>query len=432
VDLRVVASLAALLAGVGACTAFSDVTLDEDPASEGGTAGQRGGRKADGRKNGTETDVDCGGDSAAKCEDGKGCNSGDDCASGSCVGGTCRAPAPDDGVKNGDETDVDCGGTNAPKCAVGKGCSTNEDCATDGCAYDKKCVAPNAKSCTGHFGGDTCGAGETGSGGEQHESCCAVATNSRGLKIGKYHVTAGRMRAFVERYGGNLRQWAATNPPGWDARYTARLPGDLAEAETVLGPARKRGCSVPGQGGRTYWQQNVAPGEQSDFSKDALDEKALNCVPWWMALAICVYDGGRLPTNAENVSIMTNEGRTTWPWQPRDNTGYDTGRQDDRVVHIYSYATPNVNGFRMDGNGPLDRSFFMAPPGRRPGSANAIGVADAVGNMMVWTSTPQQFTWTISWENHNRRRNDEPTTWPSDGDPEEEYGYYAIGARCVF
>ena len=107
-------------------------------------------------KDGDETDVDCGGSSAPPCEDGKACKANEDCASVSCISGTCKAPSPDDGIKNADETDVDCGGAAAPKCASGKTCSVDADCSVGGCNYAKTCV--DAPSCVGHEGGDTCGA----------------------------------------------------------------------------------------------------------------------------------------------------------------------------------------------------------------------------------------------------------------------------------
>ena len=71
------------------------------------TAVVAGGNPTDGIKNGDETDVDCGGQAAPKCADGKTCKVGGDCESSSCIGGTCKAPSPDDGIKNGDETDVE-------------------------------------------------------------------------------------------------------------------------------------------------------------------------------------------------------------------------------------------------------------------------------------------------------------------------------------
>jgi len=395
------------------------------------TAIVAGGNPTDHVKNGDETDVDCGGLAAPKCADGKMCNTGDDCASGACTGGKCKAPAPDDHIRNGDETDVDCGGSKAPKCGTDKGCLKDDDCAKGACSYAKKCV--EFKSCTGHFGGDTCGAGETGEPSAKHESCCVTVTNSAGKRVGKYLVTAGRMRAFVEKYDGNLQQWAATSPAGWNEGWTDMLPASIDDALFMLGPNLKRGCSITqeGQGARTYWQQ--IDGDTSDFSKDVLDEKALNCVPWHLAQALCVYDGGRLTSNDENHAIATNDGDNDWPWEFHDDTPYRDTQQDDRVVHRYSYETPNPPAnMRTDAKlgGPLDRGFFIAPPGRRPLGANKIGVQDAVGNMLVWANDGvRRFSWTMSWENHEMRSKAE--TWGTDDDSEVN-GYYAIGARCIF
>ncbi|HSO31721.1 MAG TPA: hypothetical protein VLT33_04380 [Labilithrix sp.] len=99
----------------------------------------------DGVKNGDETDVDCGGTKAPKCDALKGCKVAADCSTGVCLdkgqGLLCQAPAPDDGAKNGDETDVDCGGTKAPKCATAKDCKVRGDCVSDVCTAGK-CVAP--------------------------------------------------------------------------------------------------------------------------------------------------------------------------------------------------------------------------------------------------------------------------------------------------
>ena len=46
----------------------------------------------DGVKNGTETDIDCGG-SCPECANGKACQGAGDCASGKCVSQVCRACA---------------------------------------------------------------------------------------------------------------------------------------------------------------------------------------------------------------------------------------------------------------------------------------------------------------------------------------------------
>ncbi len=88
---------------------------------------------SDGIKNGTETDVDCGGTCAA-CGDGKSCLHASDCSSGSCNNNLCQAAAPgcSDGMLDGDETDVDCGGSCAP-CADGKMCLHATDCQSASC-----------------------------------------------------------------------------------------------------------------------------------------------------------------------------------------------------------------------------------------------------------------------------------------------------------
>src|SRR5438874_11377666 len=66
---------------------------------------------SDGKQNGTESDVDCGG-SCAACAEGKMCLRVADCQSHSCVNNVC-APSMvtncSDQKKDGTESDVDCG-----------------------------------------------------------------------------------------------------------------------------------------------------------------------------------------------------------------------------------------------------------------------------------------------------------------------------------
>jgi hypothetical protein len=99
----------------------------------GGDMGGRPGECGNGVKDGTETDVDCGGD-CAPCATGKRCATGTDCQSGSCLNQVCVALGAgcSDGVKDGSETDVDCGGSCAP-CASGLACLRATDCASRLC-----------------------------------------------------------------------------------------------------------------------------------------------------------------------------------------------------------------------------------------------------------------------------------------------------------
>src|SRR5215831_15178700 len=87
-------------------------------------------------KNGTETDVDCGG-VCGPCQLGRGCDVAADCANGNCVGGTCRPLPCENGVKDGAETDVDCGGPTCRKCAGQRSCTLNSDCFSGTCDQGK-------------------------------------------------------------------------------------------------------------------------------------------------------------------------------------------------------------------------------------------------------------------------------------------------------
>ena len=132
---------------------------------------------ADGIKNGSETDVDCGGVDCPPCAQGQGCATMNDCGPGLiCQGGICVPNCPDldqdgwttcdgdcddtnpavhpgaaeqcngmdddcdgqvdewgvcpsctDGIKNGNETGVDCGGS-CPPCGQGQLCMIDQDC----------------------------------------------------------------------------------------------------------------------------------------------------------------------------------------------------------------------------------------------------------------------------------------------------------------
>ena len=61
------------------------------------------------------------------------CNKGSQCAGGVCAGGVCQAASCADGVKNGSESDVDCGGAACAPCPLGGDCAAASDCVSGGC-----------------------------------------------------------------------------------------------------------------------------------------------------------------------------------------------------------------------------------------------------------------------------------------------------------
>jgi hypothetical protein len=257
-------------------------------------------------------------------------------------------------IKNIDETDVDCGGESADRCITGKSCLHNYDCASNACSYQNKCI-DDAKSCTIHFGGDTCGQGEVGLG--QHESCCRSLpvpgfTDSqhpgKTVYLDKYEVTAGRVRAFItditSQMGGkpNVKSWIFSNPQTvWNDNWTTYLPssldGDMITINRLLlgdprhvgqtpeqaGPATDMSVSLGlnhqfgGQvyadlhgnncgtytnsyGFPTYYYPDaiqIKNGEQPRVEgQDVLDVKSMNCITNAMLAAFCAWDGGQLAT----------------------------------------------------------------------------------------------------------------------------------------
>ena len=113
-------------------------------------------------KNGSESDVDCGGTCPTKCADGQACNKATDCANGWCNSGKCATPSCTDSIQNGTETGKDCGGncaascatsydSNCKQCSDNSGCTGASDCKSLNCASNV-CAAPSgttAAACVG-------------------------------------------------------------------------------------------------------------------------------------------------------------------------------------------------------------------------------------------------------------------------------------------
>ncbi|MGE5181863.1 MAG: hypothetical protein ACM31C_07365 [Acidobacteriota bacterium] len=138
---------------------------------------------ADGAQNGDETGIDCGGPSpyCVRCADGQTCAAGSDCASGVCSGGVCQAPSCSDGLKNGSETDVDCGGSSCPGCGLGRTCTSGNDCSSSVCGLNATCTCGN-RNFTFTINSDTGGAFDSAKwpGGTSSQSSspgCSVTIN---------------------------------------------------------------------------------------------------------------------------------------------------------------------------------------------------------------------------------------------------------------
>jgi hypothetical protein len=85
----------------------------------------------DRRRDGDETDLDCGG-SCKQCQADATCALAADCATTTCEQGRCGPPSCTNGVRDGLESDIDCG-AGCPGCALGQRCWFHDDCASKQC-----------------------------------------------------------------------------------------------------------------------------------------------------------------------------------------------------------------------------------------------------------------------------------------------------------
>ena len=408
-----------------------------------------------------ESDIDCGGTlpdknglAAVACRSGKKCAAGIDCESKFC-GADSKCEPRKAGRKDGDETDIDCGGTADPdtkvvpaRCADDLSCTLDGDCRSTFCNTSlQRCVA--GRSCKGAVGNATagivtCGKRETGDATKVHESCCRTlplpATTT--VKLDKYEVTAGRMRQFIESAGPNLRKWVndeinAGTPTG--VRLAADIPAimrDLLPASKTPGeplnmvmqvgatvmdirePSMVQGCFQDGTsdtagayGANTYyWDHATLKAHFGPtiaarrFTQAQYDEKSMNCGAYWMYAAFCAWDGGRMPIPAEIDEVW---GAEDYPW------GATFGYPVSPGGGMYQYElTANYFNNRASAAGPgpglfyhfpdygnaYDEAGYIAAPGRfildktTSMSANGEHWMDLGANLMELTQYTSEFT----------------------------------------
>lgn len=475
----------------------------------------------DGVKNGTETDVDCGGPTAPVCAAAKECKVGGDCDSGFCSldAGTLKCEPRKTGRKDGDETDIDCGGSIAPKCDATKGCLADRDCLSTACSpTKKKCL--EGPTCRATVGGETCGSGEIGSGATNHESCCRtlpVAGYSdprqpgKTVYVDKYEITAGRMRAFIQAVqaasgapdvksfmaarrpsrwvngwedvlpasaDGAQVSYTVTDPttnllyPGQDKYLTNRTQGtwSVISGNYTIQPGLYTSLLTPGANyfpeyytqpgvgwptndyavthnqncsttagsygyGTFYFDKAIVAAYTGGvngrfFTQDQMDAKALNCTTFALYAAMCAYDGGQLATT-EVMDYIGASNRFLAAGQiPSCANGIISGADGStRCDGLNGQAA--VYYYPADGGNTYDGSARVAPPGRVPADVVQITAADEgwrdmKGNLMEAVLKPDNSFdyrgYGIGWSSVQHHRNQISTPRMMAG---------AFGARCM-
>jgi formylglycine-generating enzyme required for sulfatase activity len=319
-----------------------------------------------------------------------------------------------------------------------------------GTTADGKTFTNKSRSCTGGIGADSkCGGKPNDDQAEGSTSCCDAKVIPGGtfhrfndadfpatvssFALDTFEVTVGRFRAWVEATNGNLRstvpaEGAGAHPKipgsGWRSEWNKYVPSSRAEVDRMLGPeettdafmACQYGTEIGQYGALTWWTDKLDAKVKrlnggnaavlSENTKAAMDRKPLNCVPWHVLFAFCVWDGGRLPTDAEFSYAMSggNEQRP-FPWGKVDSANLRSieDRKDLSLVPIFefgkNYASARLYDKTLGDNvfednysftyggkamGPADNAQHIAPVGRKPLGNGKWGHADLAGGMFEW------------------------------------------------
>lgn len=187
-------------------------------------------------------------------------------------------------------------------------------------------------------------------------------------RLDKYEVTVGRFRAFVAAGFGtqaNPPQVAAGTHPnisgsGWQAAWNV----NLAANTSALTAALKCNKDAPTTAVWATWTD--APGNN--------ENRPINCVTWYEAMAFCAWDGGYLSTEAEwEYAAAGGSEQRAYPWSsPATSLTLDA-----------SHAAYDCLG---DGSQAGNCTLAdMTVVGSKPNGDGKWGQSDLSGNVAEWT-----------------------------------------------
>lgn len=183
------------------------------------------------------------------------------------------------------------------------------------------------------------------------------------FRLDKYEVTVGRFREFVKAGMGTR-----ANPPvtkagehpniggsGWDVSWNIELTADKVAlmAGVKCNPTFATWTDMPGGN----------------------ENRPINCVTWFEAMAFCAWDGGYLPTEAEwNYAAAGGGEQRAFPWSsPAGSLALDNSRA--------SY----FDGTNCVGDGTPDCTITdLVMVGTKPAGDGRWGQSELGGNVLEW------------------------------------------------
>lgn len=190
------------------------------------------------------------------------------------------------------------------------------------------------------------------------------------FRLDKYEITVGRFRAFLADGQGTQAKHPATGSgthvniagSGWQGSWNTSLTFNTTSLLTALK------CDSPFQ----TWTDAAGANEN----------RPINCITWYEAMAFCIWDGGYLPTAAEwNYAATGGDAQRAYPWSSPDAGSLTLSGSYASYSDGPTSDAPNCLGDGMPGCALTD----LIAVGTRPMGDGRWGQSDLAGNVDEWT-----------------------------------------------